>query len=98
VEYADDGVEALEKYVLGLFNKKPFDVVIMDLTVPGQMGGKEAVQRLLAMDPKAKVIVTSGYANDPVMEDYISQGFCGVITKPCNLAKLSQLLDDVLKA
>ena len=96
VEYAVDGVEALEHYVRGLISKKPFDAVIVDLTIPGQMGGKEAVQRLLAIDPEAKVIVSSGYSNDPVMEDCTSQGFCGVITKPCNLVRLSQVLAEAL--
>lgn len=97
VEYAVDGVEALERYVQGLISKKPFDAVIMDLTIPGQMGGKEAVWRLLAIDPGAKVIVTSGYSNDPVMEDHTARGFCGVITKPCDLVKLSKVLGDALK-
>ncbi|MGE5545193.1 MAG: PAS domain S-box protein [Bacillota bacterium] len=96
VEYAVDGVEALECYVRALVSKEPFDAVIMDLTVPGQMGGKQAIERLLAIDPDAKVIVSSGYSNDPVIEDHTSRGFCGVITKPCNLVRLSQVLAEVL--
>lgn len=96
VDYAVDGVEALEQYVRGLVSRKPFDAVIMDLTIPGQMGGKEAGERLLTIDPNAKVIVSSGYSNDPVIADYTSSGFSGVITKPCNLVTLSRVVSESL--
>jgi DNA-binding NtrC family response regulator len=63
----------------------PFDVVVMDLTVPGGMGGKETVGKIREIDPKAKVIVSSGYSNDPVMANYKDFGFCGIIAKPFNI-------------
>lgn len=96
VDYAVGGIDALENYVRALVSKKPFDAVIMDLTIPGQMGGKEAVKRLLAIDPDARVIVSSGYSNDPVIEDYTSRGFCGVLIKPCSLVILSKVVAEAL--
>ncbi len=68
----------------------PFDAVIMDLIVPGGMGGKEAIQKFLAVDPQAKVIVSSGYCYDRVMADFENYGFIGVIAKPYLLAELSE--------
>jgi len=62
----------------------------MDLIVPGGMGGNEAIQKLLAVDPQAKVIVSSGYCYDPVMADFKNYGFKGVIAKPYLLAELSE--------
>ncbi|HWR92512.1 MAG TPA: ATP-binding protein, partial [Desulfobacterales bacterium] len=82
VELASDGAAALALYQKARRAGRPFDVVIMDLTIPGGMGGKEAVGRLLELDPHAKVIVSSGYANNPVMARYREFGFSGVVTKP----------------
>jgi CheY-like chemotaxis protein len=64
---AADGAEAIKEYEQAAAKGRPFSAVIMDLTVPGGMGGKEAVSRLLEMDPAARVIVSSGYATDPIM-------------------------------
>ena len=69
----------------------------MDLTIPGAMGGKEAVQRLLEIDPKAVAIISSGYSNDPVMANYRDYGFRDVIGKPFTAEKLSKVLWKVLK-
>jgi DNA-binding NarL/FixJ family response regulator len=76
---------------------QPFDVVIMDLTIPGGMGGKEAIKKLLEIDPKVKAIVSSGYSTDPVMADFRSYGFSGVAVKPYNIEELSEILDKVIK-
>jgi DNA-binding NarL/FixJ family response regulator len=73
-----------------MLKRTPFDAVIMDLIVPGGMGGKEAIQKLLTVDPQAKVIVSSGYCYDPVLADFKNYGFKGVIAKPYLLAELSE--------
>jgi len=68
----------------------------MDLTIPGGMGGREAVRKVLAIHPEARVIVSSGYANSPVMVDFRQYGFQGVVSKPYVLATLSQTVQQVL--
>jgi len=67
----------------------------MDLTVPGGMGGKEAVEKLLEIDPEVRAIVSSGYSNDPVMSNFNDYGFSGVATKPYDVKKLSKVLHEV---
>jgi PAS domain S-box-containing protein len=79
------GEESIKAYGDAMQSGNPFDVVVMDLTVPGGMGGKETVGKIREMDPKAKVIVSSGYSNDPVMANYKDFGFCGIIAKPFNI-------------
>jgi DNA-binding NarL/FixJ family response regulator len=68
----------------------------MDLTIPGGMGGKEAIQQLLNIDPQVTAIVSSGYSNDPIMSEFKKYGFRGVATKPYSIEKLSWVLHDVL--
>ncbi|MFC1718608.1 ATP-binding protein [Candidatus Poribacteria bacterium] len=92
---AADGIEALEQYKSAM-KSDPFDLVIMDLTIPGSMGGKEAIQKLREMDPNAKAIVSSGYSNDPVMADFKKYGFSGVIAKPYKMQELSIELNRVI--
>jgi CheY-like chemotaxis protein len=96
-ELTVDGTQALDMYSQALETGKPFDAVIMDLTVPGGMGGKEAIQKLREMDPQAKVIVSSGYATDPIMADFKDYGFDAVITKPYSISQLENTLQKVLK-
>ncbi len=93
---AADGERALELYRLSLERGAPFRAVIMDLTIPGGMGGKEAVGQLLALDPGACVIVSSGYSNDPVMADFRAFGFKGVILKPYNVKNFGRTLHEAL--
>ncbi|MCF6246666.1 MAG: PAS domain S-box protein [Desulfobacula sp.] len=94
VALAADGEEAVKLYQKSM-NSGKFDLVIMDLTIPGGMGGKEAVQKVLDIDPAAKVIVSSGYSNDPIMANFKDFGFCSAIVKPYRLQELSKLIDQV---
>ena len=83
-----DGDEALQKYQEALQSGSSFDVVILDLTIPGKMGGKETITKLLEIDPTVKAIVSSGYSNDPIMAEFQKYGFSGVVPKPYSLEKL----------
>jgi len=89
---ARDGKEAVQRYREAFQSGEPFSIVIMDLTVPGGMGGKEAVRILREFDPKVKAIVSSGYSNDPVMSNFRDYGFCGVVTKPFSYEELANAL------
>jgi CheY-like chemotaxis protein len=96
VRCASDGAETIALYQDAARSGRPFDAVIMDLTIPGGMGGKEAIRQLLSIDPKVTAIVSSGYSNDPIMSDFEKYGFRGVATKPYRIEKLSWVLHDVL--
>jgi PAS domain S-box-containing protein len=96
VECVSDGRLATEAYARELRAGGSFDAVIMDLTVPGGMGGKDAVRRLLEIDPQAKAIVSSGYSDDPIMSDFRSFGFAGVISKPYELEDVGAALRDAM--
>lgn len=82
VEFASDGLEAVELYRERRQAGAPFVAVILDLNIPGGMGGEEAMQRLLEIDPEAKGYVSSGRTDDPVMVNYKDFGFSGTIEKP----------------
>jgi CheY-like chemotaxis protein/two-component sensor histidine kinase len=86
-----DGREAVEEY-----KKKAFDLVITDLTVPGGLGGRETVKLLKECDPDVKVVVSSGYANNPVMAGYDKFGFCGCLDKPYIIEDLLRLITRIL--
>ncbi|MCA9809664.1 MAG: response regulator, partial [Candidatus Dadabacteria bacterium] len=96
VEFAKDGGELLKTYKKAKQEGHPFDTVIMDLTVPGGMGGKEAIEKLLMFDPEVRAIVSSGYSSDPILEKYEKYGFKGVLPKPYEMEKLSDVLYYVL--
>ena len=95
-EFAGDGARAVAIYRQCLEAGAPFDAVIMDLTIPGGMGGKEAIGRLLEIDPAAKVIVSSGYSNDPITAHFRDHGFRGIIPKPYTMERLGQVLNAVI--
>ncbi|MDL2122984.1 MAG: PAS domain S-box protein [Deltaproteobacteria bacterium] len=97
VETAPDGKQAIEMYKQSLDAGEPFDVVIMDLTIPGGIGGKEAIKDILEIDPEARAIVSSGYADDPVMANYAECGFKGIAAKPYTMSELLEVLSQVLK-
>lgn len=96
VAFATDGAEAIETYRHAMEQNRPFDAVIMDLTIPGGMGGREAILKLLEIDPDIKAIVSSGYSGDVVMSHHESFGFKGVVPKPFKMAELSRVLRDVI--
>jgi len=77
--------------------EKPYDVVILDLTVPGGMGGKEAINKLLEIDPEVKAIVSSGYSDDPVLANFQEYGFQGMMPKPFESLSLGKVLFEVLQ-
>ncbi|HWR58838.1 MAG TPA: PAS domain S-box protein, partial [Thermodesulfovibrionales bacterium] len=95
---ARDGLEAIELYKKSRELGVLFDAVILDLTVPGGMGGKETIRKLLEIDPKVKAIASSGYSNDPVMANFREYGFASVIPKPYRIAEISKVLAEVLAA
>lgn len=92
-----DGESAIAKYQQLQVQGKPADLVILDLTIPGGMGGQETAHALLQIDPDAKIVVASGYSNDPIMANYRSNGFVGVIAKPFNLSELSHIVNTAAK-
>ncbi len=91
-EVARDGNETLAKYKQAMEEGRPFDAVIMDLTIPGGMGGKETLAKLLEIDPNAKVIVSSGYSKDDTITNYKNYGFRASLPKPYKLETLNSVL------
>ena len=96
VSYSTDGEEAIDFYTHAMQSKSKYDAVILDLTIPGGMGGKQTISKLRELDPEIKAIVSSGYSNNPVMSDYKSYGFSGILAKPYTLSQLSKVLDDLV--
>ena len=96
VDYAEDGREAVDKYRAALASGSCYAGAIMDLTIPGGMGGREATALILEMDPNARVFASSGYSNDAVMAEAIKHGFCGVIPKPYVFEEMRKALCEAL--
>ena len=90
VTEAYDSLMAIKLYEDAIKAGKRFDLVISDLTIPGGMGGLEALKRLREIDPDVKAIVSSGYAMDPIMSDFRKHGFCGMIAKPYEIDALGR--------
>ena len=91
-ETASNGDEVISKYEESIKNKNPFDVIILDLTIPGGMGGKEAAKKILKINSEAKIIVSSGYTSGAVLSDYKAFGFIEKIDKPYTMASLNEVL------
>lgn len=91
-----DGREAIESYREAAESGRPFAAVVLDLTVPGGMGGVMAAARIRGIDPRARLIVSSGYSDDPVLADYRRHGFSGKIDKPYQIANMREVLAEVL--
>jgi PAS domain S-box-containing protein len=94
---AGNGAEAIEIYQRQSSSGQAIDIIIMDLTIPGGMGGKEAVEKILAINPKAKVIVSSGYSNDPIMAHCQEYGFVAAIGKPFQMQKIIDTINRIMK-
>ncbi|MBK9990112.1 MAG: PAS domain S-box protein [Verrucomicrobia bacterium] len=92
-----DGKAAVDAYAEALASNNPFRLVIMDLTVPGGMGGREAMEQLLKIDPRVRAIVSSGYSSDPVLSSYRAHGFRGMVPKPYKLSDLARTIRGVLE-
>lgn len=97
VETVANGTDAIERYAAAMADARPFDLTIMDLTIPGGMGGREAVRELLRLDPAAKVIVASGYSSDAVMANFRQHGFLGCLPKPFKLQELAETVAGALR-
>ncbi|MBI4778709.1 response regulator [Candidatus Desantisbacteria bacterium] len=96
VEPAKNGKEAIELYKKAKESNQPFDAVILDLIIPGGLGGKEVVEKLLEMDPDVKAIACSGYSTDPVMSNPQQYGFSAVMVKPCHVEEMSVVLHELI--
>ena len=96
VNGVQNGVQAMKLYKDASESGDPFSLVIMDLTIPGGMGGKDAVKKLREFDPEARVIVFSGYSNDPILANYKEYGFDGVLKKPFSTKELTCVINKVL--
>lgn len=96
VDFAEDGKQALACYQKARQEDAPYAAVMMDLTIPDAMGGREAMAKLLEIDPEATTIVSSAYSEDPVMASFRDYGFSGVLVKPFRLEQMAQILEEVM--
>jgi CheY-like chemotaxis protein len=96
VECVRDGTEAVTAYQRAQAAGQPFAVVILDYTIPGGMGGLETLAHLRSIDPQVTALISSGYANNPVMADWAAYGFSGVVAKPYTIVQLQEALHSVL--
>jgi two-component system, cell cycle sensor histidine kinase and response regulator CckA len=94
VEFAEHGDAAIEKYRQAKAEGRPFDAVILDLTIRGGRGGAETVQALLSIDPGVKAVVSSGYSDDEIIATYRQHGFRAFLKKPYSLEDLNRALAD----
>ncbi|MDD1685023.1 MAG: response regulator [Methanoregula sp.] len=97
VMFARDGAAALETYKREKEGGVPFDLVILDLSVPEGLGGKEAIALLKAYDPAVKAVVSSGYSNDPAVQDFQKYGFSGRLSKPYKISDMKGILEQLIK-
>lgn len=96
VELTVDGDETINKYNESLDNGAPYDLIIMDLTIPGGKGGKDTIIELKAIDPDVNAIVSSGYSNDPILSNFEEYGFKGIISKPYNMDILKETIENII--
>ena len=92
-----DGAEALDEFTRAIATGRPYDAVILDLTIPGGVGGRQTIQEMLRVNPAVRAIVSSGYSNDEVLANYRQHGFRGRVTKPYEIAELERVLRAVVQ-
>lgn len=97
VEIASNGYDAIKKYTKAVKGGKPFDLVVLDLTIPGSLGGKETFEKLREKYPDIQCIVSSGYTDSPILKNYKKYGFVGVLNKPYTGEELKRELQQILK-
>ena len=97
VMFAREGAAAIDLYKNEKAAGVPFDMVILDLSVPDGMGGKEAIGLLKAFDPDVNAVVSTGFSNDPVVLDFASYGFSGKLTKPYKINDLKKVLEQLIR-
>ncbi|MCL5022517.1 MAG: response regulator [Nitrospirae bacterium] len=98
VEIASEGEEAVGKYTSAMKAGEPFDAVILDLTVKGGTGGREAIRKMIETDPEVRAILSSGYVDDPGTEDYRALGFKASLAKPYQIEELDRTLSLVMRS
>ncbi|MBZ0269071.1 response regulator, partial [bacterium] len=98
VEGTDEGRGAIEGYRVAAAEGRPFDVVLLDLTVTGGLGGRDAAEGIRRIDPEARMIASSGYSSDPALADPRRYGFQAALEKPFLVEDLARVLQDVLDA
>jgi CheY-like chemotaxis protein len=96
VMFAKDGEAAYNLYVQEKAAGSPFDLVILDLSVPEGIGGRETVEKLRSFDPRVKAVVSSGHTNDPAVQDFARFGFAGKLSKPYKINDMKQLLESLI--
>lgn len=96
VAFARDGEEAIRLYAGEKAAGSPFDIVILDLSIPDGMGGREAITRLIEIDPQVKAVVSSGFTNDPVVQEFRQYGFSGKLSKPYKINDMKELLESLI--
>jgi CheY-like chemotaxis protein len=98
VSFAADGIDAVRLYWEAKDQERLFDIVVLDMTIPGGPGGKETIEKLRAIDPDVKAIVSSGYSNDPVLSNFRDYGFSAVVVKPYKFDELRDAVQTLLPA
>ncbi|MDE3084261.1 MAG: PAS domain S-box protein, partial [Verrucomicrobiota bacterium] len=97
VTVVNDGLEAVREYEAARAAGQPYDLVVLDLTVPGGMGGQETLEQLLKIDPNVRAVVSSGYSSNPVLADHRAHGFVGRLAKPYRVTDLAKVMRSALE-
>jgi len=91
------GEETVEAFRTQSSMGKPFDIVILDLTIKGGLGGRDVIGLLMKIDPDVRALVSSGLVNDPIIENHRAYGFCGLVPKPFMVDELAEALDKAMR-